>query len=236
MLVGVLACTQVALDRGVARLPLSWGSWPATASELFPVGLHLLALLATAALAMVAARVLGVRIWRARRGDWIGTSVRACLLGSACAILAGVILRGEWIARLAWQAPGASAEALMSVPLAILPLAVVSEEMFFRGMLQRRLASVAGLGAALCLSAIGFAVMHAPDRWVTAAVASVLFGWLLHRHDHLAVPIAAHLGWNLAVRFHEAIASAMHGGAVALTLAAMFVALIAGPRVLRPRG
>lgn len=97
-------------------------------------------------------------------------------------------------------------------------LVVVSlpEELFFRGMLlsllarrfpPRRAAITGGIGWALVLSSLAFAVIHLPREGDPRALATffpgLLFGWLRLRTGSLLAPTLVHAGSNILIRLLE---------------------------------
>jgi membrane protease YdiL (CAAX protease family) len=73
-------------------------------------------------------------------------------------------------------------------------LAGVGEELLFRGILQRFLAGSLGEIWAIALTSVVFGVAHlvTPLYGVLAGLVSIYLGWLLVRHENLAVPIVTH--------------------------------------------
>ncbi len=78
--------------------------------------------------------------------------------------------------------------------LALLP--GVGEEVFFRGMIQRSIASPAW---AIGISAVAFALFHGDPRHVAGVLPlGVYLAWIGHRSRSLWVPVAAHVANNSA--------------------------------------
>lgn len=70
----------------------------------------------------------------------------------------------------------------------------VYEEVLYRGVMTQAMASWWSPRLAIVLSAGLFAVAHLPRTFntISAAIAALLFAWLLHRYQNLWVPIVAH--------------------------------------------
>lgn len=81
------------------------------------------------------------------------------------------------------------------------------EEVYLRGWFMPALARRWGAAPAIALSALLFAGLHmlggarAPLTLVNMALGGVLFGLLAWRSGGIAVPIAAHFGWNWGESF-----------------------------------
>jgi membrane protease YdiL (CAAX protease family) len=80
---------------------------------------------------------------------------------------------------------------------------ILYEEVLFRGYLLTRLQARTGVGWALAISAVLFAVYHVPARGVSFMAASwllggVLYGYLYLKSGSLWVSLAAHVLHNLA--------------------------------------
>ena len=129
----------------------------------------------------------------------------------ALAIAAGLLVGLTWIALSVTENGGRTLEselAVLSAPaLAVwvgfrlagtILLVPLVEELFFRGYVLRRLDCGGTMRwVALIVSAALFAALH--ERWLTAAVAGVVFGSLLLRRNRLADPITAHVVANAVV-------------------------------------
>jgi len=81
-------------------------------------------------------------------------------------------------------------------------IAAGAEEIFFRGMLQRRLARAVGpMTAILAVAAVfAFAGHVRADPLISLAIrlpGGILFGYLYHRTQSLLPPLAAHWAFNL---------------------------------------
>ncbi len=97
------------------------------------------------------------------------------------------------------------ANALSNLPPARLPLALaaiavapgVAEEIFFRGLLQRRLVARCGRWRGIALSAAGFGLVHLdPLQGSVAAASGFFLGWVGERLDGVRPTIAAHVTNN----------------------------------------
>jgi membrane protease YdiL (CAAX protease family) len=101
----------------------------------------------------------------------------------------------------AGTAPGSGWSTIVWGSLVIL-FAVTAEEVYFRGWLQPALARDFGLPAAVILTALAFAGLHAlggarsPATLVNLGLGGLLFGLLAARGRGLAGPVAAHFAWN----------------------------------------
>jgi hypothetical protein len=105
----------------------------------------------------------------------------------------------------------------------LLAFLATAEEVIFRGILQRIVEGSAGTGAALILSNAAFAYVHTGNSGAsllsTAVIglAGVLLGLLFMLTRRLWLPIAFHLGWNLA----QVLAGTAVSGADGLTGSAL---------------
>ncbi|HYE98699.1 MAG TPA: CPBP family glutamic-type intramembrane protease [Planctomycetota bacterium] len=92
-----------------------------------------------------------------------------------------------------------------AVLLATLPVIVLSEELFWRGLVTRGVAERAGRGAGILAGALLFALAHLAagnPLLIAAAFACGLFwGALAEASDSLSVPFAAHLAWDALALF-----------------------------------
>ena len=120
---------------------------------------------------------------------------------------------------LRWSQPGLFTGSLPAIDVllefALIQLAVVAlpEELFFRGMLlgllerawppARRVLG-GGLGLALVVSALAFAVIHLPKAGDPRALATffpgLLFGWMRSATGSILAPVLAHAGSNVLIR------------------------------------
>jgi membrane protease YdiL (CAAX protease family) len=106
----------------------------------------------------------------------------------------------------------------LSVEFAAVQLVVVAlpEELFFRGLLhellERRFPPArrflgGGLGLALVLSALAFALIHLPKDGDPRALATffpgLLFGWMRSATGSILAPTLTHAASNILVRFLE---------------------------------
>jgi membrane protease YdiL (CAAX protease family) len=115
---------------------------------------------------------------------------------------------------LAWLASAGGST--LSAEFAAVQLVVVAlpEELFFRGMLhellERRLPPArrllgGGIGLALVLSSLAFALIHLPKDGDPRALATffpgLLFGWMRSATGSILAPTLTHAASNIAVRF-----------------------------------
>lgn len=120
------------------------------------------------------------------------------------------------VPELAWLASAGSR--VFSAEFAAVQLVVVAlpEELFFRGMLlgllERRFPPTrrvlgGGIGLALVLSSLAFAVIHLPKDGDPRALATffpgLLFGWMRSATGSILAPTLTHAGSNILVRFLE---------------------------------
>ncbi|MFC3174582.1 CPBP family intramembrane glutamic endopeptidase [Novosphingobium bradum] len=154
-------------------------------------------------LALVA--MLGLHL-AGRRAGWGARPAMAAPAGLACGVagvaaalllcrIAGTLVPGS--------AAGIGLGALLGGSLALLAQ-TGAEEYFFRGWLQPGVIAGWGRWPGLAASALGFAVVHfvsaagAPLALLNLALAGLWLGILAERSGGLALPIAAHFGWNWA--------------------------------------
>lgn len=95
----------------------------------------------------------------------------------------------------------AIADAMTPVLLFVVPaLSAFSEELFFRGFIQMRLASWQGQALAIPVSAVLFGLAHLAYRHPVQVFApfafGVVLGLLMMRYRNVAAPIAAHFTFN----------------------------------------
>ena len=117
---------------------------------------------------------------------------------------------------LAWFAPAGAG--VLTAEFAAVQLVVVAlpEELFFRGMLhellERRFPPArrvlgGGIGLALVLSSLAFAMIHLPKDGDPRALATffpgLLFGWMRSATGSILAPTLTHAASNILVRFLE---------------------------------
>lgn len=119
---------------------------------------------------------------------------------------------------------------------ALILFQTASEEVFFRGWLQRALGKHFGTLAGILGAAVAFSLMHVyggtrdPLSMVNLALGGIVFGLLAWRTGGLAAPVAAHFAWNWselvlfgldpnpgigtfgAITDHDIVGSALWGG------------------------
>lgn len=124
-------------------------------------------------------------------------------------------LAGLHLPKLAWFAPPPPSD-VFSAEFCAVQLVVVAlpEELFFRGFLlgllerrfppKRRILG-GGVGWALVLSALAFALIHLPKDGDPRALATffpgLLFGWMRSRSGSILASTLTHAGANILVRF-----------------------------------
>jgi membrane protease YdiL (CAAX protease family) len=154
-------------------------------------------LLAVAALVTAAATgdvVAQLRVGRGRAGasGYVVAVVGATALSAA----------GSAVADRAGVGPGpvmsAIADAVASGPaLAVVSLAVVpgiAEELFFRGLMQTRLAATLGPWPAILVASAAFGGLHMDAVQGTVAfVVGVYLGWIAHHYGTIRPAIVAHV-------------------------------------------
>jgi membrane protease YdiL (CAAX protease family) len=160
-----------------------------------------------ASVALGAPHVRGSRIESLRLG-----ASQASRIGSAAAVLGLVGLSAaggaviELLRRHALGVTDTLAAALEVGPSSLLPLALFSlglapafaEELFFRGLLQPKLAQRWGGGPAVVLTAAAFGVFHLDlAQGAVAFVAGLLLGWVAERFRSVRPCIAAHATNNM---------------------------------------
>ncbi len=160
-----------------------------------------------ASMALGSPHVRGARIDSLRLG-----ASQASRIGSAAAVLGLVGLSAaggaviELLRRHALGVTDTLAAALERGPSSLLPLALFSlglapafaEELFFRGLLQPKLAQSWGRGPAIALTSVAFGVFHLDlAQGAVAFVAGLLLGWVAERFGSVRPCIAAHATNNM---------------------------------------
>lgn len=191
---GVVVWGAMALSGPLGAALADWS--PAAQEAVFAAILYgVLALIGAVGLRLApgdAAAVSAPRLPWLVAGMAIGVGGLTVALGDAT--LAGAVVRGP--------ASGSVMVLLLGTLVTIGQSA--SEEIFFRGWLQRVLARDWGPVAAILVTAIAFAGLHiaggarTPLTLVNLMLGGVLFGLLAWRSCGLVAPIAAHAGWNWA--------------------------------------
>lgn len=147
---------------------------------------------------------LGLRRGRASVGGVAAAVVGATGLsaaGSAVADLAGL---GQGPVMNAITDAVASGPALAVVALAVVP--GLAEELFFRGLMQTRLATALGPWAGILVTSAAFGALHVdPVQGTVAFAVGVWLGWVTQRFESILPAMAAHVANNalfvgLAVR------------------------------------
>lgn len=175
-------------------------------------------LLLVAMMGSLPATLLTLFLWRRlENGSWKelglgspGERLPALLAGfvgglSLAGLIAAPAIAGGWSGRV-WLPEGAGG--LVRTVGLCLPgflLVGVSEEVAFRGFLYRGLARHVGPTAALGVSSLLFAALHANNPNLTPlgalniGLAGLLLGGVARASAHLAAPIGLHAGWNFAL-------------------------------------
>ncbi len=153
-----------------------------------------------AAIALVAARLSGIRALRAgtRASGWIGAGAALGAAGFGATLA------------LAWLQGGVVAGTVPAPALGVLLLGVVLtffqtgvEEVFFRGWLQPALVARIGPAAGIAIGALCFAAFHlaggarAPISLLNILLAGLWFGLLAWRSGGIVAGLAAHFAWNV---------------------------------------
>lgn len=87
----------------------------------------------------------------------------------------------------------------LAVVGAVVLLAPIGEELFFRGLLFQGLRRSLPLWPAIVLSGLAFGLSHLEVlAFVLLFPVGMYFAWLFHRRGSLLVPVAAHATFNLA--------------------------------------
>lgn len=145
-------------------------------------------------------RPLGGTIRPAAVFAWgLGSAVAAFLASTL--VGGGLHLTGWEVEEQAWiRALMADRSALLVLMPWLVLFGPVSEEVFFRGYVFRRLFSSAGPGAAYAVSALLFAVIHwHPVGLPMYAVIGLVFCWVYRRTGNLWAPVVGHVVYNALV-------------------------------------
>lgn len=197
--VGAAAAILFAVPAGFGRA-LADPAVAALAPETLE-GLFLLALFGLLAIvALLGARLTGRRI---ALGDAPG---RALALGTALGL--GGIGAALALANVAGSTqlglPPQTATRLLVTGSLLVLLQALAEEIYFRGWLQPALAAEWGRWPALLVSSAAFALLHFinatsdPMGLLNLALTGLWLGLLAERSGGVALPVAAHFGWNWA--------------------------------------
>lgn len=151
------------------------------------------------AASLIGGRLTGVQPLRAgdRTGAWLilGAALGAAgiLIAAGYAWMAGTLVHG---------ATGAARPLLLLAGSGVVLLQVLAEEVYFRGWLQPLLARGWGSGAAVAVTALGFALLHMigaahdPLSGLNLLLGGLLFGLLAHAAGGIWPAVAAHFAWN----------------------------------------
>jgi membrane protease YdiL (CAAX protease family) len=130
------------------------------------------------------------------------SSALAASPGERAVLHRGVVLAiGLGALGLAWASAGPTAPlAVTPITLGVSLLAAVAEEACFRGVAYSELRRF-GVGVAIVLPALLFAIVHVPSYGLAALPvdlgAGLLLGWQRWASGSWAVPAATHVGANL---------------------------------------
>jgi membrane protease YdiL (CAAX protease family) len=157
--------------------------------------LGLLAGLASALVATAWARIGKVR-FTGPPAPWRSTLMMV-LASAALGASTSVVVSSSWRGRpffvvehgpMHWAVLGLMASAM-------------GEELFARGYLQPRLATILPARSAIVLASVVFVALHSRHAWVAVVIASLLFGWLAAGTRSVVPAMAAHVGWNAGLRW-----------------------------------
>jgi membrane protease YdiL (CAAX protease family) len=134
-----------------------------------------------------------------------GLAVLALIIGlAAVQVVIAVIGEGSQVTQRP-KAPG-TLLAMLSIAATIVP---VAEELFFRNLLQKRLAEALPAWGAIGMTSFFFAIVHlggfvssptAVDVGLLQVFGSaLLLGYVYHRTENLSITIAGHAGFNSMV-------------------------------------
>ena len=88
-------------------------------------------------------------------------------------------------------------ETLPFLAIAVIAMAPIGEELFFRGLLFQALRRRLHLWPAIGLSGVAFALVHLePLAMLTVFPLGMWFAWIFHRSGSLLVPVVAHAIFN----------------------------------------
>jgi membrane protease YdiL (CAAX protease family) len=152
---------------------------------------------------VVAARTGGDRFWKSIHWNWPARLWPYVLGGLA---LQAVVLTMEQFFPLPKNTPF---DALLKNPNTLAMIAGFSvtlgplmEELFFRGFLYPVLARRVGMMAAIAITALGFAGVHAPQYGNSLTLISLLFlvglviGWVRATRNSVGAGMLVHVGYN----------------------------------------
>jgi hypothetical protein len=154
--------------------------------------------------AFVLARVPAVRArLRPRPRDVAAGAAAALLLVAGTYALSPVLGRSPWFAQElralygAFQAAGTGAAAVALAPV------VLGEELAWRGVVQEVAEQRVGRTSAAVLTAVAYALAHAPTGSsllvVTALGCGLVWGWLRAATGSLVPSVVCHLIWDVVV-------------------------------------
>ena len=190
----------------------SWHAWSGSRSELLPLQWEIVAqlLLHAVVVAMVA---MAVRLTRVPMRDYLGlVRPRAgdILLAIGCGVAGWIVLSALAGSPMFVSAalPSTDGVEMVLLVLSLWTLVAVAgplaEELLFRGFMHYGLQSRLGAVGTLVVTSLMFGLIHrAYGRgwdWVIVTFCfGLVFGWLRWRSRGIAVPLAAHMTFNLII-------------------------------------
>jgi len=143
---------------------------------------------------------LGIPVRPAAVVSWGVGAALIAFLGSTV-VGGGIHLAGLEVQEQPWiRALMADSSALLALTPWIVVLGPISEEVFFRGYVFRRLFSRSGPAAAYLASALLFAVVHwHPVGFPMYAIIGLVFCWVYRKTGSLWAPILGHVTYNALV-------------------------------------
>jgi membrane protease YdiL (CAAX protease family) len=139
-----------------------------------------------------------------KRGD-VGAGVLAALLGLAVSWLVGGVItqiveaiRGRPIKQPEQLPSDLHGAAIVLAAFAVIVVAPIAEELFFRGFIYQALRKWRGVMQAVLISAAVFAIAHF-DPLLIAGIfpLGIVLAYLFERRGSLGATIAAHMSYNL---------------------------------------
>jgi membrane protease YdiL (CAAX protease family) len=151
-----------------------------------------LAAVVTASLSGVTFAHLGLQRGRASAAAVATAIVGAVALSAACSETADLAGLGQGPVMNAIADAVSTGPALAMVALAVVP--GFAEELFFRGLMQTRLANALGPWPAIVVASAAFGALHLdPVQGTVAFVVGMWLGWVTQRYESLWPAIAAHV-------------------------------------------
>lgn len=123
----------------------------------------------------------------------LGAAAFLCAVPPITAVTGRVVTIPETMDRFFEELLGASSPAeWLWVVLVVAIVPAVSEELVFRGYLQRALEPRVGRWTAILAVAAAFGLVHGPTRAPTAASLGIVLGWMASRTDSVLPGMLAH--------------------------------------------